>query len=165
MVIQGKNFVIQDIDEKDIDEIFEVYRQCEDFLSLGPVPYASRQMILDDFRISREEGGTFCGIFVNDVMIGVLDFVISNYDENPNNAYLSLLMISKSHRRNGIGKDVIEAVEAEILKNDSIKSILAGVQVNNPSAIAFWDNQGYKIVSSPELLPDTTVAFKLRKDI
>jgi ribosomal protein S18 acetylase RimI-like enzyme len=165
VVIKGRYFTIRDIDEKNIDEIFEVYKQCEDFLSLGPVPHASKQMIMDDFKISEEEGGTFCGIFIDDQMVGVVDFVLSNFDENPNHAFLSLLMVAKCHRRIGIGSDVVKAVEMEILKNHSIKCILAGVQTNNEPAIAFWKEMGYKIVSGPELLPDTTIVYRLKKDI
>lgn len=165
MFILGEYFSIRNVDENDIDSILEIYRQCEDFLSLGPVPYASMQMILDDFKISEEEGGTFCGIFVNDEMVGIIDFVSSDFNGNLNNAYLSLLMISKCHRGKGIGRDVVKAVEEEILKNNFIKSILAGVQTNNKPAIAFWERMGYKIVSGPELLPDTTTAYRLRKDI
>jgi len=165
VVIQGKYFTIRDVNENDIDEIFNVYKECEDFLSLGPVPIASKQMILDDFKISREEGGIFCGIFVNGEMVGVADFVLSNFDGNPSNAFLSLLMISECQRRKGIGRDVVESIEAEILKNHSIKTILAGVQTNNKNAVAFWNKMGYKIVSGPELMPDTTIVFRLKKDI
>jgi ribosomal protein S18 acetylase RimI-like enzyme len=165
VVIQGGYFTIRKVDEKDIDEIFDVYKNCEDFLSLGPVPRASKNMILDDFKISEEEGGVFCGIFIKGKMIGVIDFILSNFDGNDCHAYLSLLMISAGHRRNGMGKDVVKAVEAEILKNHSISSILAGVQTNNKPAIDFWDKMGYKIVSEPQLLPDRTIAFKLQKDI
>ena len=165
MVIQGQYFTIRNVDEKDIDEIFNVYKQCEDILSLGPVPHASKQMIFDDFEISKGEGGIFCGIFINGEMIGVVDFVLDNFDGIPGNAFLSLLMISKCQRRKGIGRDVVKAVEEEILRNHSIKTILAGVQTNNESAIAFWDKMGYKIISGPELQPDTTIVFKLKKDI
>jgi ribosomal protein S18 acetylase RimI-like enzyme len=122
-------------------------------------------MILDDLRLSREVGGIFCGIFNKGEMIGVVDFVLSNFDGNPENAYLSLLMISICHRCKGIGSDVVDAVEAEVLKNKSITSILAGVQTNNFPAIEFWKKKGYKIVSGPELMPDTTITFKLKKDL
>lgn len=165
MLIKGSNFTIKDVDENDIDAVFEVYKQCEDFLSLGPVPYASRQMIYNDFKLSKEEGGSFCGIFLNGKMVGVVDFVSCNYDRNPENAYLALLMISAGHRRNGIGREVVSAVETEILKNRNIKCICAGVQTNNKPAVAFWLKMGYKIVSAPELLPDTTIVFHLKKDV
>lgn len=165
MIIQGKDFVICRVDERNIEEILHVYQQCEDFLSLGPVPYASRQMILADLELSKEEGGNFCGIYVNGEMVGVVDFVMSNYEGNPSHAYLSLLMISKGKRGIGLGSAVVKTVEEEILKNSSVTSILSGVQVNNESSIAFWCIQGYKIVGGPELLPDKTTVFHLRKDI
>ncbi|NJD03430.1 MAG: GNAT family N-acetyltransferase [Ruminiclostridium sp.] len=165
MLIEGSNFTIKDVDGNDINAIFEVYKQCEDFLSLGPASFASRQMIYNDFKLSKEEGGTFCGIFLNGKMIGVVDFVSGNYDGNPENAYLALLMISAGHRRNGIGSEVVNAVETEILKNRNIKFICAGVQTNNKPAIAFWLKMGYKIVGDPELMPDTTIVFHLKKDV
>lgn len=65
MLIREKYFTIREVSEKDIDEIFGVYKNCEDFLSLGPIPHASKQMILDDFKISEEEGGLFCGIYIH----------------------------------------------------------------------------------------------------
>ena len=63
MILQGNNITIQKVDRKDINSIYNVYKNCEDFLSLGPVPVASKQMILDDFKISEDEGGIYCGIF------------------------------------------------------------------------------------------------------
>lgn len=165
MIIEGNSFIIKDVSEKDIDSILKVYKKCEDFLSLGPVPYASEQMVLDDLKHSGEEGGIFCGIFRNSEMIGVVDFVLNNFDEEPNNAFISLLMIDIDYRRNGLGKEVIKAVEAEILKNKHIESILSGVQINNISAINFWISMGYKIIAGPELLPDGTTCYKLKKSI
>lgn len=165
MVLQGKHITIQKVDRKDIDSVYNVYKNCEDFLSLGPVPTASKQMILDDFKISEDEGGIYCGIFFQGKMIGVIDFVLSGFEGNPCYSYLSLLMISENYRKQGIGNDVVKTVEAEILKTHTIKSIFAGVQVNNKHAIIFWENMGYKIASGPQFMPDTTITFRLRKDI
>jgi ribosomal protein S18 acetylase RimI-like enzyme len=165
MILHGEYITIKKVDRNDIDRIYHVYKNCEDFLSLGPVPTASKQMILDDFNISEEEGGIYCGIFLNDIMIGIIDFVLSGYEGNPNHAYLSLLMISANYRKQGIGNDVVKTIEAEIIKNHAIKSIFAGVQVNNMPAIAFWKKMGYRIVSEPQVMPDTTITYKLQKDI
>lgn len=72
---------------------------------------------------------------------------------------------SADYRRQGIGEDVVKAVEKEIMKNYSIKSILAGVQTDNKLAITFWEKVGYKIVSDPQVMPDTTITYKLQKNI
>ena len=165
MEIRGEYFVIKPVDENDISDIFNVYKQCEDFLSLGPVSHASKQMVLDDLKLSKDEGGIFCGIFIGAEMIGIVDFVENNYESNPEEAYLSLLMIAKTHRNKGIGKDVVNVVESVIRKNANIKTILAGVQVNNKSAIDFWNKMGYKIVSGPKFMPDTTIVYDLKKDL
>lgn len=132
---------------------------------MGPVPYASEQVVLDDLKHSEEEGGVFCGIYINDEMAGVVDFVLSNFDGEPKDAFISLLMIDMDYRRNGLGKEVVKSVEAEILKNKHIERISSGVQINNISAINFWIGMGYKIIAGPELLPDSTVCYKLKKDI
>lgn len=165
MVLPGNHITIQKVDINHMDSIFNVYKNCEDFLALGPVPTASKQMILDDFQLSEEEGGIYCGIYFQGNMIGIVDFVLSGYKGYPHYAYLSLLMISKKYRHQGFGEDVVQTVETEICKNSSIESIFAGVQVNNKYAISFWNKMGYKIVSGPQVMPDTTVTYKLQKDV
>jgi ribosomal protein S18 acetylase RimI-like enzyme len=46
-----------------------------------------------------------------------------------------------------------------------VDKILAGVQVNNPHAMRFWQRNGYRIVSEPKLYPDQSIAVDLRKDV
>lgn len=164
VLIDGPGFQIRSVEGHSLSEIIPVYQQCEDFLALGPAPRASEKMVQDDLHLSSDMGGIFCGIYVDGVMVGVVDFVLSGYDGEADSAYLSLLMIAQRHRRTGIGRAVVGAVEAEIIKNPAIKAIHAGVQVNNPSAIAFWRSLGYAVVSEPRRMPDTTVVVALRKD-
>ena len=45
-------------EERDLPAVLEVYRQCEDFLALGPVARASLQMVQQDLAISRQENGS-----------------------------------------------------------------------------------------------------------
>lgn len=142
-----------------------VYRQCEDFLALGPQPRASMRMVLDDLAHSREAGGVFCGIFRGGGMVGVVDFVPDDFDGRAGAACLMLLMIAAEHRGRGLGRKVVAAVEGEILRNAGIREICSGVQVNNPAGIAFWTRMGYEIVSGPRALPDATTCYDLRKTI
>jgi len=57
-------FSIRPIQDSELDAVLEVYRQCEDFLALGPVAQASPQMVAADIALSRGQGGLFCGIYV-----------------------------------------------------------------------------------------------------
>jgi ribosomal protein S18 acetylase RimI-like enzyme len=157
---------IHPVAQDDLDAVLEVYRQCEDFLALGPVATASMDMVLKDLEISESEGGIFCGIYTTgQKMIGVIDYVPNHYQGDPQAAFLSLLMIASPCRNYGIGKAVVEAVENEIRKDTQITVIFSGVQVNNPQAIRFWQRNGYRIVSEPKLHPDQTTAVDLRKDL
>lgn len=158
--------MIRPLRPDEYDQVLEVYRQCEDFLALGPVPHASMEMVLKDLEISREAGGIFCGIFNDEQkMIGVVDYIPQNFEGYPNHAFIELLMIAKSERGKGIGKAVVQQVEATILQDQHIDEILSGVQVNNPRAIKFWREAGYRIVSDAIPYPDGTTAFTLCKKV
>ena len=139
IVIRDKSIEIRPINQDDLDVVLAVYQQCEDFLALGPVSAASMEMILKDIQISQSEGGIFCGIYTADgKMIGIIDYIPSNFNGDPQIAFLSLLMIAVPFRKQGIGRAVVEAIENEIRKNTQVLAILTGVQVNNPQAVQFW---------------------------
>lgn len=164
--VRNDEFEIRPISQAEMDAVLNVYRQCEDFLALGPVSTASEEMVRKDIEISAEEGGLYCGIYkTNGEMIGIIDYVPRLYKQNPTHAFLELLMIAARYRNQGIGKAVVEAIEAEIRKDANVTVIFSGVQVNNPQAIRFWQRNGYRIVSEPKRYPDQTTAVDLRKDI
>jgi len=123
-------------------------------------------MVTNDIATSQANGGHFCGICTgDDDMIGIVDYVPSHFEGDPHAAFLSLLMIAAPFRQRGIGHAVIDVIEAEIMNDAQIHAIHSGVQVNNPHAVRFWENQGYRIVSGPDLLPDQTTVFGLQKDV
>src|SRR5690242_929482 len=152
---------IRRVTTEDLPAILHVYQGCEDFLALGPVAKASMEMVLKDLEFSKEEGGIFCGIYTDEGnMIGIVDFVPNNFQGNAGVAYLSLLMIDSSFRDQGVGKTVFDAVENEIRKDPLVTIVRAGVQVNNPLAVHFWQRRGFSIVSEPKLMPDQTTVFE-----
>ncbi len=152
------------IGEESAAAVLEVYRQCEDFLALGPVAKASMEMVLEDLRHSREIGGKFCGIFVNGELAGIVDYVPNRFEGSDGTAFLSLLMIAKPWRGAGLGGQVVETVEQE-MRRCGAHTVLSGVQANNPSAIRFWQRMGYRITGGPDLQPDGTVCYSLEKKL
>lgn len=165
MILHSSSFEIRPIVRDDLPAVLEVYQQCEDFLALGPVATASMDMVLKDLEISEHAGGIFCGIFALDGrLMGVVDYVPAPLEGDPCAADLSLLMIAAPCRGQGLGTAVVEAVEQEIRKDARVTSIHSGVQVNNPQAIKFWQRHGYRIINGPQLMPDQTTVFSLRKD-
>lgn len=164
--VSGSTFEIRPVTEGESIAVLEVYRQCEDFLALGPVAKASLEMVQNDITASQQQGGIFCGIYINNgKMIGIVDYVPCNFEGTPCLAFLSLLMISIPFRKLGIGKAVVAAVETEIRKTVQVAAIHSSVQVNNPQAIRFWQKNGYRIISGPEKMPDQTTVFVLQKDL
>jgi hypothetical protein len=80
MLIGDNSFEVRTITQDDLGAVLNVYRQCEDFLALGPEPTASMAMVLKDIEISQRDGGVFCGVYAADgTMIGVVAFVSSNF--------------------------------------------------------------------------------------
>lgn len=141
-----------------------VYRQCEDFLALGPEPVASIAMVRQDIEHSRQNGGVFSGIYTaTGQMIGVVDYIPGNFEGQAQAAFISLLMISAPFRGRGLGAAITALVEAEIRRDERITAIFSAVQVNNPSALRFWQRQGYDPVGGPQLQPDQTTTILLCK--
>jgi len=150
----------------DLPALLDVYRMCEDFLSLGPIAHASAEMVLTDLAHSQEDGGIYCSIIApSGEVVGVIDFVPHGYQAQPDTAYLSLLMIASPHRSKGLGEMVVRAVEDYLCSKAPLSVIKSGVQVNNPGAIRFWLRMGYEITSGPIDLPDQTTVFNLEKKI
>ena len=175
--------LIRPILDSDLPAVLEVYRQCEDFLALGPNPTASMEMIAGDRALSRSEGGEYCGLFADDgKMIGIFDFVRSGYLGDPNCAFIELLMIAAPFRGRGLGEEAVRWLEDDLRQADArpqtlsastekeegklkISLLRAGVQVNNPGAIRFWQRMGFAITSEAELLPDGTICYRLEKKL
>jgi len=165
MLIRDNSFEVRTITQDDLDAVLDLYRQCEDFLALGPERTASMAMVLKDIEISQSQGGVFYGVYaVDGRMIGVVDFVLSNFEGDSHIAFISLLMIAPSFRKQGIGTTILELIENEIRKDAQVTAILSAVQVNNPQALQFWQKNGYRIIGEPELQPDQTTTFRLQKD-
>ncbi len=154
---------IKPIEEHESNAVLDVYRACEDFLALGPEPRASMEMVRKDMQLSEEEGGVFCGVYSDEEMIGVLDFVPGGFGSDPHAAFISLLMIVQPFRSRGLGTEVVGLAEREIMRNAQVRCIRSAVQVNNPTAVRFWQRQGYNIVGGPELQTDGTTVFHLHK--
>jgi ribosomal protein S18 acetylase RimI-like enzyme len=161
MHITTDKFSIRPVSSDEIDAILAVYRQCEDFLALGPVPTASLEMVQADLRLSQSQNGVFCGIFdPGGTMVGVLDVIPQFESSSP---FLELLMIAAPYRSKGLGAEVVRVMETELRCDPTITAIRAGVQANNPKAIRFWNRMGFKIVGGPRLI-DQTTCYDLLKE-
>jgi ribosomal protein S18 acetylase RimI-like enzyme len=149
-----------------LEEVLEVYRQSEDFLSLGPEPKASLVTVLKDIEESRNNNGAFCGIYASDgKLVGVVDYMPGGFNETAHVAFISLLMIAAPFRNRGIGTRIISLVESRIMVAGRAEEIQTAVQLNNPAALRFWQRNDYCVFGNPERRPDQTVVSYLRKKL
>ncbi len=122
-------------------------------------------MVIDDMAQSRQSGSQYCGIFLPDqTLTGIADFMVERRTGDCTVGYISLLMIAGPYRNQGIGSQILRAIERVIWSGSQSESIMVSVQVNNSAAIRFWERHEYRIIGSPELQPDRTTVFHLRKD-
>jgi ribosomal-protein-alanine N-acetyltransferase len=64
-------------------------------------------------------------------------------EENPPLAHIITLDVAESHRRKGVGSDLLRDMEQHFAFH-GIQSVLLETAVDNESGIAFWQHHGYR---------------------
>jgi len=141
-----------------------VYQACEDFLALGREPQASAAMVAADRQYSIRQGGIYCGIWLSEIMVGVLDYIPLHHEGRAQSAFINLLLIAAPWRGRGLGRSIITWLETHLAGSD-IDQIWTAVQVNNPAALAFWQRCGYVIKTAPARQADGTTTQLLAKPL
>jgi RimJ/RimL family protein N-acetyltransferase len=151
--------------ESDSEKVMEVYRQCRDFLALGPQTEPSLEMVVRDIRSCEEQYGVFYGIFlVPGELIGVISVVPRETNNQVESVYIELMMIIPAYRQKGVGRQVLKLIESTVKQKIGISRFLTSVQLNNSGAIRFWQTSGYQIMDCPELQPDATTVYHFKKE-
>jgi RimJ/RimL family protein N-acetyltransferase len=158
-----ESLTVREFEPPDSAAVLSVYKESEDFLSLGPVPAASMEMVIADMEHSAAANGRFCVIQRADgEVVGVLDFSAHAAGDT---ALLSLLMISRQHRNKGYGSAVVDALELYLHGMYRVRTIEGGVQTNNPGAMRFWRSRGFLIGTVGRLHEDGTTACEMKKNL
>jgi ribosomal protein S18 acetylase RimI-like enzyme len=161
-IIAVGDLTVKAIDDHQLGATREVYRQCEDFLALGPAPAASLDMFVADIQHSREADAIYCGIWRGNTQVGVLDFIP---EAEPKTAEILLLMIARPYRSQGFGSAILEGLIRHLGETYDTRTVTGGVQINNPSAIAFWRRHGFEIGSEARDCGDGTTAYPMDRRI
>lgn len=72
----------------------------------------------------------------------IVGFILS--EENPPLAHIITLDVDTKHRRQGMGKMLLETQETN-LASRGVRSILLETAIDNEPAVAFWKRHGYRI--------------------
>lgn len=140
MVFQSKDFYGDVIENKDLNEVREVYNSNDHFLmNHMDRNKVTSEWILQEIESVRDVGFQSCKIVEISTgrIIGIVDFKVD--DET----YLSLLMIHNDFQGKGFGKLVFQAFE-QYTKSLKSKCIRIDVVTNyNKSVLNFWFNNGF----------------------
>ena len=74
------------------------------------------------------------------------------YEVNPDHVYLFRLAVLPAHRRQGLGRALVESVEARA-RERGLRRVRLGVRVALPGQRASYERLGYRFV-----VPDDTLA-------
>ena len=72
----------------------------------------------------------------------IIGFVLA--DENAPLAHIITLDVAESHRRGGVGSQLLHDMETTLIAR-SVKAILLETATTNDAAVAFWKRHGYRI--------------------
>ena len=139
-----------------LPQVDVLYTRCAAFFALVDDPLATGNGAADllsdrppDFPL---EDKYALGVFQDDALLGVIDFLVGY--PKPDTAFVGLLLIDPDARGRGLGAQVFGRVQAWLV-TQGIKEIRLGVQMNNPRARRFWERQGFIHLEDRPLLGAT----------
>jgi [ribosomal protein S18]-alanine N-acetyltransferase len=93
----------------------------------------------------------------------IVGFLLS--EENPPLAHLVTLDVAESHRRRGVGTELLRESEAHLAFRE-VKTVLLETATTNEAGIAFWERHGYrKEAVLKNYYPGRLDAFEMRKKL
>jgi ribosomal protein S18 acetylase RimI-like enzyme len=149
--------------EKECEKYFSFDPQCElnhncsikECLTVGDIPVGGKK-----------ENYYFYCIRQNNILIGFLDYYLDYKQKNT--AYFCSIYIKETYRKNGIGKEIVDAIIKKFAII-GINEIHLHVSLRNAMALIFWVKQGFNHILNVEcnenLLPENFVGIELIRKI
>jgi ribosomal-protein-alanine N-acetyltransferase len=93
----------------------------------------------------------------------IVGFLLS--EENPPLAHIVTLDVAESHRRHGVGTELLRESEAHLAFR-GVRTVLLETATTNAAGIAFWERHGYrKEAVLKNYYPGKLDAFEMRKKL
>lgn len=135
MLFKVNGFRVEEVRNKDLNEIVEVYNSNENFLtSHMDKKEITGEWMIEELKSMKEIGFLCCKIvdMNSQKIVGVVDFKVDK------ETYLSLLMIHNNYKNKGLGRLIYNSLEEYVLslKSDCIR--IDVVTDYDDSVIEFW---------------------------
>jgi ribosomal-protein-alanine N-acetyltransferase len=93
----------------------------------------------------------------------IVGFMLS--EENPPLAHIITLDVAESHRRHGVGTELLRESEAHLAFR-GVRTVLLETATTNDAGVAFWERHGYrKEAVLKNYYPGRLDAFEMRKKL
>ncbi|EQB89596.1 GNAT superfamily N-acetyltransferase [Clostridium punense] len=148
MIFQSKDFYVSLVENKDIQEVLEMYNSNEKFL----INHMDKNKVTNEWLVQELKSMKDIGFHSyklvesnTERIIGIVDLRIGK------EAYLSLLMIHGDFQGKGLGNIIFKGIE-KYIKSLKSKSIRIDVVTNyDNSVLKFWINNGFTKIKDVEL--------------
>ncbi|MEJ8553171.1 GNAT family N-acetyltransferase [Tepidibacter sp. Z1-5] len=140
MLFKSNGFRVDLVEDKDLNEIIQVYNSNEKFL----INHMDKEKITTEWMVeelkSMKEMGFLCCKIVDidsEKIVGVVDFKLDK------ETYLSLLMIHNNYKNRGLGSLIYKDLEKYILSLESSCIRIDVVTGYDDSVTEFWHKNGF----------------------
>src|ERR1043166_84230 len=152
LTISGVSITIRQYEPRDFGVLHKLDQAC------FPPGIAYSKTMLRYFMF---QAGAECLVAVDDGKIA--GFIVS--EENPPLAHIVTLDVAESHRRHGVGTELLRESEAN-LRFRGVRTVLLETAISNEAGIAFWERHGYrKEAVLKNYYPGRLDAFEMRKKL
>ncbi len=134
-------YEFRNLGEKKINEIQDFLDLFDDFFILCEGEKGTATGLLSTCPPGKDvkSDKILTGIYSNNVLIGIID-LIKDYPED-GVWTIGYLLIHPAYRNQKIGSNIIRSFSQQ----PDIKALRCVVQAQNPRALNFWENHGFKI--------------------
>lgn len=140
-------FTLETINRDLFERVFQIYDTNQEYFMISMNGKPSMKSVIEDMNAIPPESScekkNYKLIKLNDLDIGVIDYIVNYPDEDT--IYIGLFMIDGRFHRDGYGREFLKEF-IRIIKSQGFKKIRIGVLDNNETALKFWINSGFKIV-------------------
>ncbi len=151
MLLETERLVIKSLSPADADHVLKVYEGSKDFFDLQTPEGLSGELIRSDMAATEKQSGEFVGIFdrASNELIGVIAFVPKNFQGEADYAWINLLLIRGSDRRQGFGREAYQAIEQYIFSNPNVKRIGCTLLPQFDPSLKFAEALGFERAGGP----------------
>jgi RimJ/RimL family protein N-acetyltransferase len=151
MNLETDRLVIKSLIESDTPAVLKVYQGSKDFFDLQTTEEPSSELIRSELAQAEKQGREFAGILrrASNDLIGVISFVSKNFQGQADYAWISLLLIRISDRRQGFGREAYQAIEQFIFSDPTVQRIGHALLPQFDPSLKFAEALGFERAGGP----------------